>query len=40
VEILPRTTVRKFVAVEQAQPIPAAEKLHRISTGAPLRVLG
>jgi ribosomal protein S12 methylthiotransferase len=40
VEILPRPTAREFVAVEQAQPIPAVEKLHRISTGAPLRVLG
>ena len=36
VEIYPRRAARAAIAV----PPPAAEKLHRIATGAPLRVLG
>jgi ribosomal protein S12 methylthiotransferase len=40
VEILPRPAVRAAQAVPAATPPPPAEKLHRISTGAPLRVLG
>jgi len=31
---------REFAPLHEHAPIPAAEKLHRISTGAPLRVLG
>jgi ribosomal protein S12 methylthiotransferase len=38
VEILPRPEVRGFAAMP-ASHVPPAEKLHRISTGAPLRVL-
>jgi ribosomal protein S12 methylthiotransferase len=39
-EILPRpASTAKFSAVAMP-PVPAAEKLHRIATGAPLRVLG
>ena len=37
VEILPRRAVR---GVAEMAGVPPAEKLHRISTGAPLRVLG
>jgi hypothetical protein len=40
VEILPRRAERASVGVPEAPPAPAAEKLHRIATGAPLRVLG
>jgi ribosomal protein S12 methylthiotransferase len=40
VEILPRRGARAFAASEQVPAIPPAEKLHRIATGAPLRVLG
>jgi ribosomal protein S12 methylthiotransferase len=40
VEILPRPTERGFVPSAENSPVPVAEKLHRISTGAPLRVLG
>ena len=36
-EILPRPDVRAAISIPN---VPAAEKLHRISTGAPLRVLG
>jgi ribosomal protein S12 methylthiotransferase len=39
VEILPRPEARAFASVPEPR-IPPAEKLHRISTGAPLRVLG
>ncbi len=39
VEILPRRAARAFDASAQAAAIPPAEKLHRIATGAPLRVL-
>jgi ribosomal protein S12 methylthiotransferase len=40
VEILPRPELREFAPTIESSPVPAAEKLHRISTGAPLRVLG
>jgi len=40
VEILPRTAVRDSNIAVAVPPVPAAEKLHRIATGAPLRVLG
>jgi ribosomal protein S12 methylthiotransferase len=40
VEILPRTAVRDSNIAVAVPPVPAAEKLHRITTGAPLRVLG
>jgi ribosomal protein S12 methylthiotransferase len=40
VEILPRTAVRDSNIAVTLPPVPAAEKLHRIATGAPLRVLG
>jgi len=39
VEILPRPIVRDAVAVSSVPAAPPAEKLHRIATGAPLRVL-
>jgi ribosomal protein S12 methylthiotransferase len=39
VEILPRPAAKEFAAVASGPHVPAAEKLHRISTGAPLRVL-
>jgi len=39
VEILPRPIVREAVAVSSVPAVPPAEKLHRIATGAPLRVL-
>jgi ribosomal protein S12 methylthiotransferase len=40
VEILPRSGARAIGARTQVPTIPPAEKLHRIATGAPLRVLG
>ena len=40
VEILPRRAGRAGVGMLAAPPVPAVEKLHRIATGAPLRVLG
>ncbi|HEX9457376.1 MAG TPA: 30S ribosomal protein S12 methylthiotransferase RimO [Candidatus Acidoferrum sp.] len=40
VEILPRSTVRASDAADSISPALPAEKLHRIATGAPLRVLG
>jgi len=40
VEILPRPERRAGIGVSMAHAIPAEEKLHRIATGAPLRVLG
>jgi ribosomal protein S12 methylthiotransferase len=40
VEILPRPAARAIGALTQVPTIPPAEKLHRIATGAPLRVLG
>jgi ribosomal protein S12 methylthiotransferase len=40
VDILPRRAERASVVIRVAPPVPAAEKLHRIATGAPLRVLG
>jgi len=40
VEILPRTAARDSNIAVAVPPVPAAEKLHRIATGAPLRVLG
>jgi ribosomal protein S12 methylthiotransferase len=40
VEILPRPAARAIGAPTQVPRIPPAEKLHRIATGAPLRVLG
>jgi ribosomal protein S12 methylthiotransferase len=40
VEILPRRAERASVGAPVTPPVPAAEKLHRIATGAPLRVLG
>jgi ribosomal protein S12 methylthiotransferase len=39
VEILPRPAARAIGARAQVPAIPPAEKLHRIATGAPLRVL-
>jgi ribosomal protein S12 methylthiotransferase len=39
VEILPRPATRDGVVTVSAPPVPASEKLHRITTGAPLRVL-
>jgi ribosomal protein S12 methylthiotransferase len=38
-EILQRPTARAGFGVAAMPPVPAAEKLHRIATGAPLRVL-
>src|SRR5437773_5079741 len=40
VEILPRPAVRTGTNVATMPPVEAAEKLHRIATSAPLRVLG
>ncbi len=40
VEILPRPAKRAESGVSVAAQVPSAEKLHRIVTGAPLRVLG
>jgi len=40
VEILPRPPIRKSPEIADMPSLPAAEKLHRIATGAPLRVLG
>ncbi len=40
VEILPRSTARASDAGDSISPALPAEKLHRIATGAPLRVLG
>ncbi len=40
VEILPRSTARTSDAADSIPPALPAEKLHRIATGAPLRVLG
>jgi ribosomal protein S12 methylthiotransferase len=40
VEILPRHAARGRVATESIPSAPPVEKLHRIATGAPLRVLG
>ena len=40
VEILPRPEARTSAGVVPMPPVAAAEKLHRIATGAPLRVLG
>ena len=40
VEILPRPEARTDASVAPMPPVAAAEKLHRIATGAPLRVLG
>jgi ribosomal protein S12 methylthiotransferase len=39
VEILPRPAARDSAIAVTAPPVPASEKLHRIATGAPLRVL-
>jgi ribosomal protein S12 methylthiotransferase len=39
-EILPRRTASGRVGVPTGPPVAAAEKLHRIATGAPLRVPG
>jgi hypothetical protein len=39
VEILPRPAERAGAGHAPMPPVPAAEKLHRITTGAPLRVL-
>ena len=40
VEILPRPAARTAIASASMPPGPPVEKLHRIATGAPLRVLG
>jgi ribosomal protein S12 methylthiotransferase len=40
VEILSRPAARAFGAPAQIPAVPPVEKLHRIATGAPLRVLG
>ena len=40
VDILPRPAVRADADASTLPPVAAAEKLHRIATGAPLRVLG
>lgn len=40
VEILPWPERRTGASVPATTPVPPAEKLHRIATGAPLRVLG
>ena len=40
VEILPRPEARAGFDAVPAPPVPPLEKLHRIATGAPLRVLG
>jgi len=39
-EILPRPAARAEFGAVPMPPVPAADKLHRIATGAPLRVLG
>jgi ribosomal protein S12 methylthiotransferase len=39
-EILPRPTAEAGAGAASMPPVQAAEKLHRIATGAPLRVLG
>jgi hypothetical protein len=39
VEILPRPAERSTVAATSIPSVPPVEKLHRIATGAPLRVL-
>jgi TRAM domain len=39
VEILPRPAEPSTVAASSIPSVPPAEKLHRITTGAPLRVL-
>ena len=38
-EILPRRAERTSASTAPIPAVPAAEKLHRIATGAPLRVL-
>jgi len=38
-EILPRPAAKAEFGATSMPPVPAAEKLHRIATGAPLRVL-
>ena len=40
VEVLPRSVSRAPRELTSMPPVPASEKLHRIATGAPLRVLG
>jgi len=40
VEILPRPARKTDASVHVTAPVLPAEKLHRIATGAPLRVLG
>jgi len=40
VEILPRPARGTDAGVRVSSPVPPAEKVHRIATGAPLRVLG
>jgi TRAM domain len=40
VEILPRPSVHDRAVAVSVPPVASAEKLHRIATGAPLRVLG
>jgi ribosomal protein S12 methylthiotransferase len=40
VEILPRPVALASAEVSSLPPVPPSEKLHRIATGAPLRVLG
>jgi ribosomal protein S12 methylthiotransferase len=40
VEILPRPSVRAGFGAAAMPQVPAVEKLHRIATGAPLRILG
>ncbi len=40
VELLPRAAARAATEHTRATPAPPAKKLHRIATGAPLRVLG
>jgi ribosomal protein S12 methylthiotransferase len=40
VEILPRAATKAGEGAASIPPVQAAEKLHRIATGAPLRVLG
>ena len=40
VEILPRPIGRGIAHAPSVPRVPPAEKLHRIATGAPLRVLG
>ena len=39
VEVLPRAAARGVAGPDPQAPVPPVEKLHRISTGAPLRVL-